>query len=508
MILAVLFGLTVTLPARAADEPQLSLGLLAGWGVLDRDLTGHGLTIAHGAQLGGLRGAWLLSDSWTLFGDTTVGRWNTAGDSPDVMTFSTRAGAEWLLPRMGERTRLYLAPAVGWSWFDIKQDDPHGRPRDFDRAIASLGFGQRFAGSGSTVWHWELRGETNVGSNGLDGERTTNAALLLGWSFGVPQGDDDNDGVANRRDACPRTPQGAIVDARGCPEDSDGDGVYDGLDHCPDTPRGVPVDADGCPRDTDGDGVDDDADACPNTPGGVAVDARGCPVDSDGDGVPDGIDRCANTPKGARVDERGCGIDSDGDGVYDGIDQCPDTPRGVKVDARGCPTQETAVSFFPAGETTLVLHGVFFASDRADLTEASRSVLDGVAVQLQAYPDVRVEVAGHTDSTNTEQHNQALSERRAESVRAYLESRGVAADRMTAHGYGESSPDRRQHVGRRPHPQPARRARPSTLTAPAVRIPTGPGALAPGPSACRIRRRGVGRASAPCARRPSPSPAR
>jgi len=440
VLVAVLLVLAAAPAARAADEPQLELGLLAGWGVLDRDLTGRGMTVDNGAPLGGLRGAWLLSDSWTLFADTTAGNWNTAGDSPDVMTFSTRAGVEWLLPRMGERTRLYFAPAVGWSWFDVKQNDPYGRPRDFDRSIASLGFGQRFAGASSTVWHWELRGETNIGSNGLDGERTTNAALLFGWSFGVPQGDDDADGVANRRDACPDTPRGAIVDPRGCPTDSDRDGVYDGLDRCPDTPRGWPVDTEGCPIDTDGDGVPDGADACPNTPKGVRVDARGCPIDADGDGVPDGIDRCANTPKGARVDARGCGIDSDGDGVYDGIDQCPDTPRGVRVDARGCPAQETAPSFFPAGQTTLVLHGVYFASDKAELTEASRSVLDGVAVQLQAYPEVRVEVAGHTDSTNTEPYNQALSERRAEAVRAYLESRGVAAERMTAHGYGESVP--------------------------------------------------------------------
>src|SRR5512145_2497549 len=118
VLVAVLVVLAAAPTAGAADEPQLELGLLAGWGVLDRDLTGRAVTVDNGAPLGGLRGAWLLSDSWTLFADTTVGNWNTAGDAPDVMTFSTRAGVEWLLPRMGERTRLYFAPAVGWSWFD------------------------------------------------------------------------------------------------------------------------------------------------------------------------------------------------------------------------------------------------------------------------------------------------------------------------------------------------------------------------------------------------------
>lgn len=91
------------------------------------------------------------------------------------------------------------------------------------------------------------------------------------------------------------------------------------------------------PGDADGDGVTDDVDACPNTPRGAVVDARGCPQDSDGDGVFDGLDRCPGTPAGTRVDNNGCPLDSDGDGVHDGIDACPNTPRGTPVDARGCP---------------------------------------------------------------------------------------------------------------------------------------------------------------------------
>lgn len=60
--------------------------------------------------------------------------------------------------------------------------------------------------------------------------------------------------------------------------------------------------------DSDGDGVPDDVDACPGTPAGVAVDARGCPRDSDGDGVPDYLDKCPGTPSGAKVDADGCEI--------------------------------------------------------------------------------------------------------------------------------------------------------------------------------------------------------
>lgn len=95
------------------------------------------------------------------------------------------------------------------------------------------------------------------------------------------------------------------------PADSDGDGVADTSDACPGTPAGTAVDARGCPRDSDGDGVLDGDDACPRTPSGVSVDSRGCPLDSDGDGVPDHQDECPDTPAGARVDERGCEVQID-----------------------------------------------------------------------------------------------------------------------------------------------------------------------------------------------------
>src|SRR5207244_13263245 len=67
--------------------------------------------------------------------------------------------------------------------------------------------------------------------------------------------DTDKDGVADRKDACPGTPAGAVVDARGCPSDSDRDGVYNGPDACPNTVEHAEVDACRCPQDPAGDGV-------------------------------------------------------------------------------------------------------------------------------------------------------------------------------------------------------------------------------------------------------------
>lgn len=179
--------------------------------------------------------------------------------------------------------------------------------------------------------------------------------------------------------------------------------------------------------DSDGDGVPDDRDQCPNTPAGVAVDADGCPLDTDGDGVPDYMDECPGTPAGVEVNASGCPLDSDGDGVPDYMDQCPNTPAGADVNALGC-------------EADVVLHDVNFEFDSATLTPQAEDILDGVAEKLSANSQVRVRVEGYTDSIGTEAYNKDLSQRRAESVKDYLNSQGIAANRMKAIGYGESDP--------------------------------------------------------------------
>ncbi|MBN2542963.1 OmpA family protein [bacterium] len=152
--------------------------------------------------------------------------------------------------------------------------------------------------------------------------------------------DTDRDGVPDKRDECPDTPFGAIVDEFGCPLDSDNDGVFDGIDQCPNTRLRAIVDAIGCPLDTDEDAVYDGIDQCPKTPIGVKVDTLGCPLESDGDGVVDFKDLCPNTPIGAIVDSSGCPFDTDDDGVYDGIDLCPNTQPGIEVNDLGCPKEK------------------------------------------------------------------------------------------------------------------------------------------------------------------------
>src|ERR1051326_3027923 len=208
------------------------------------------------------------------------------------------------------------------------------------------------------------------------------------------------------------------------------------LDRGPGPPGGPPVDATGCPTDADNDGVVDGPDQCPNTPAGATVDANGCPVDSDHDGVPDGIDKCPNTPAGMEVDTAGCqrASDTDRDGVDDTKDKCPGTAAGTRVDAAGCPI------LFTEAKTPVVLRGVTFETGRSALKPDSYTILDIVAASLVANPDIKIEIAGHTDNTGSVATNTRLSQARADAVRAYLASKGVGPERMVSKGYGPTQP--------------------------------------------------------------------
>ncbi len=272
-------------------------------------------------------------------------------------------------------------------------------------------------------WHWGIQ-------PGL--------SLMFGGRAAGPR-DRDADGVPDDVDECKKTPAGDRVDARGCTVvDTDGDGVFDDADACADTPAGERVDAKGCPlpKDADGDGVTDDVDACADTPKGQHVDDKGCPKDSDGDGVTDDVDACADTPAGEQVDAKGCPLpkDGDGDGVNDDADRCPSTPSGVEVDAEGC-----QVLFQPT-KKTLILEGVTFETGKSTLTPESETILTGVAESLVANDTIRVQVTGHTDNTGGLALNRRLSRARADAVRTYLISKGVAEDRLTARGFGPDQP--------------------------------------------------------------------
>ena len=298
-------------------------------------------------------------------------------------------------------------------------------------------------------------------------------SAVLNWR-GNPfvSNDEDGDGVKDKKDLCPHTPKNVQVDANGCPADEDGDRIPDYLDKCPGTPQGKAVDSTGCEfksgtkidtikvivhdtlkidtaalcatvLDSDGDGVKDVADKCSNTPQGANVDSTGCPSDDDGDGIYNGIDKCADTPKGVSVDRDGCPLDSDNDGVTDEIDQCPNTLPGVQVDKVGCPVKKKE-------DLNELRKGIRFEFNSAKLTKTSYPTLDDIANLMKKYSKAKLEVQGHTDELGTEEYNQKLSERRANTVVDYLAKKGIDSSRLRAVGYGASRPkaDNKHEKGR------------------------------------------------------------
>ena len=95
------------------------------------------------------------------------------------------------------------------------------------------------------------------------------------------------------------------------------------------------------------------------------------------------------------------------------------------------------------GEDTLLIHfdsDVLFDVDSAVIDPGGRGTLEQVSQVIVEYPKTAVVVQGHTDSDGSEEHNQALSERRANAVSNYLVSRGVDSGRISAIGHGESFP--------------------------------------------------------------------
>jgi outer membrane protein OmpA-like peptidoglycan-associated protein len=83
---------------------------------------------------------------------------------------------------------------------------------------------------------------------------------------------------------------------------------------------------------------------------------------------------------------------------------------------------------------------VLFDTGMHTLKPGAREKLARVAGILLTYPDLRLEVDGHTDSVGDDDYNQTLSERRAESVRAYLVQQGISPSAIVALGYGKSQP--------------------------------------------------------------------
>ncbi|GEM_PF-1262614 len=241
----------------------------------------------------------------------------------------------------------------------------------------------------------------------------------------VPEDDDpDKDGIRGAADQCPTDPEDkdAFQDDDGCSEpDNDGDGLLDASDKCP-------TDAE------DKDGYQDE-DGCPDP-------------DNDGDGLNDQQDKCPAEPedKDNFQDDDGCpDLDNDGDGVLDAQDKCidkPETKNGYQ-DEDGCPDEipEKIRKF------TGAIQGINFRVNSDALLATSNKTLDKAVAVLKEFPDLKLEIQGHTDDQPLKAKkgakfadNLELSQGRAESVRAYFIKKGIDESRLSAKGFGDANP--------------------------------------------------------------------
>ena len=314
---------------------------------------------------------------------------------------------------------------IGTKWFDPSVNVGGGYTWFGDNAAGNANIG-----GGLTFWITEQVGlslnSTYKKSFEEEGDNVVRSVFqhMAGLTFQFGGKDTDGDGIYDKDDACPEV--AGLKEFQGCP-DTDADGIADKDDACPEVAG--PKELNGCP-DTDGDGIADKDDACPEVAGLAAL--QGCP-DSDGDGVADNKDKCP-TVAGPR-DNGGCPWpDTDGDSVLDKDDQCPDV-KGT-VANNGCPeVSEDVIKKLNDYAKTIL-----FNSGKATFQQQTYPVLQSIVAILKEYPSSKFSIEGHTDSDGKDAANQTLSENRAAAVKNYLIENGIAADRLTSAGFGESMP--------------------------------------------------------------------
>lgn len=156
--------------------------------------------------------------------------------------------------------------------------------------------------------------------------------------------------------------------------------------------------------------------------------------DADNDGVCDDWDRQLDTPAGARVDGAGVALDTDLDGVIDLYDKCVTVPG--PVENQGCPLEPTASTTGPVDEKVSNMEGIEFDLNSDRILPSNTPILNN-AVNYINSSNGTYTVIGATDTRASDEYNQKLSERRANSVKNYLIKNGVEASKLNAVGRGE-----------------------------------------------------------------------
>ena len=350
--------------------------------------------------------------------------------------------------------------------FPVKEDDWDG--------IFSAGIGSQFALSDAVMFELSLGIGYSFTENLNYYDKHVSASdafinLGAGLTFGgKPNNDEDMDGLLRKQEEQIGTdPLNPDTDGDGLNDgeevniyktdplnpDTDGDGLSDGSevntyktdplnkdtdgDKLTDSEEVNTDKTDPLKMDTDGDGLSDSAEI-------MTYKTNPLKADSDGDGLNDGSE--VNTYKTNPMKS-----DSDGDGLSDGEEinkyktdpLNPDTDGGTVDDGievrRETNPLDANDDVVKVG-VPIILEGITFATGKADITPESEETLQKALRTLNTYPEIQVEISGHTDDVGSNKSNQKLSQLRAESVMSWLVSHGIDASRLTAVGYGEDQP--------------------------------------------------------------------
>jgi OmpA-OmpF porin, OOP family len=206
----------------------------------------------------------------------------------------------------------------------------------------------------------------------------------------------------------------------------------------------LPVIIKAAPLDSDQDGIPDDEDQCPTQAEifNQIDDTDGCPeVDSDNDGLLGTRDQCPDSAEDfdGFEDDDGCpDPDNDADGRPDLVDQCPmeaEVLNGFQDDD-GCPDEVPQ----KLQRFTGVIQGIQFGRGSTKILGSSRSVLKAAVAVFKEYPDLRIEISGHSDITGNFDTNMELSRKRADAAKWQLVDLGIDAARIFTLGFGPNRP--------------------------------------------------------------------
>lgn len=327
-----------------------------------------------------------------------------------------------------------------------------------------------FSGGYTFTLSDDLNGYNNRGVPDTEGNYDGYYSAGIGLIFvnGSGSSDKDGDGLTKREEKELGTdPDNPDSDADGLKDgeevrtyftnplnpDTDGDGLNDGEEVR--TYKTDPVKAD-----TDGDGLSDGDEI-------NLYKTDPLKADTDGDRLSDGDEINIHKTEPLKVDTDGDTLtdgdeinlyktdplnpDTDGDGLRDGEEINMYRTDPLKADTDGGSVDDfTEINrgtnpLNPDDDVIkmdvpIVLEGITFETGKADITPESEVVLQGALKTMQTYPDIIVEISGHTDDVGSASSNQTLSQRRADSVRFWLISKGIQPDRIIAKGYGEEFP--------------------------------------------------------------------